>query len=171
MQVRYLLLLFTACLFFATPLDAALAGPVLPAQAETVSAIDLSLETVEAKLGRKLKFTERIALSIVRGKAKKQARKQAKNGPDGMVVDGISLTSMILGILAFVGVFVSGFAFFFALGALVLGIIGLNRINQSPDYRTGNGFAIAGIALGGAWLVLAILLVTIIVLAFGDWGR
>lgn len=168
MQIRYFLLLFTACLFFAAPLEAALAAPALPAQTETISAVEhLSREAVEAKLGRKLKFTERIALSVVRGKAKKQARKLAKNGPDGTKVDGLSLASMILGILSIVGLVLVPVAILFAIAALVLGIIGLSNINRNPGYLSGRGYAITGIVLGGGLLFLVMLVVVLFALTFG----
>jgi hypothetical protein len=166
MSIRYFLAFFIACLFFVVPLEAALGTPALPAQAETISSVDLSREAMEAKLGRKLKFTERIALSVVRGKAKREARKQANNSPDGTVVDVTSLVSMILGILAFVFVFFTGYAFFLAVAALVMGIVGLGRVNRDSGYRKGKGFAIAGIALGGTWLFLGTLLLALVVLAF-----
>ena len=166
--MRYILLLFTACLFFATPLQAALSAPLPAEQTERYAGADLSREAVEAQIGRKLKFTERIALSIVRTKAKKKARKLAKNGPDGTVVDGLSLASMILGILAFVGIIAGFFPYYLAIAALVLGIVGLGRVNREQGYLRGKGYAIAGIALGGTWLFLAILAVGLLILAFNN---
>jgi hypothetical protein len=168
MPIRYFLIFFTFCLFLASPLHAALAAPVSVAQTALSPGADLSREAVEAKLGRKLKFTERIGLSMVRKKARKATRKQLKSSPDGRIVDGLSLTSMILGILAFLGVItgLSWFSLVFAVGALVLGIIGLGRVNRDPGYLKGKGFAIAGIALGGSWFFLGLLAVAIIILAF-----
>ncbi|TXF91779.1 DUF4190 domain-containing protein [Neolewinella aurantiaca] len=160
--MRYLLFLIGILFVTSSSLEGALARPVQPA----VVANDLSREAVENQLGRKLRFRERVALGIVRGKARKQARKQRRQGSDGTVVDGLALTSMILGILAFVGVAFGGFTLLFALGALVLGIVGLGRIKKSYGYRTGKGYAIAGIVLGGAWLVLVLLIISIILLAF-----
>ncbi len=160
-------LLFILCsfLFIAAPLDAALAAPAVPTAGATALTADLSREAVEAQLGRKLKFSERIALSIVRKKAKKQARKLAKNDP-ATVLDVPSLLSMIFGIFAFILTPFTAFAIFPAIAALVLGIIGLGRVKREEGYRTGKGFAIAGIALGGVWLLLALILLGLLLTVF-----
>ncbi|HEY8427494.1 MAG TPA: DUF4190 domain-containing protein [Sandaracinaceae bacterium] len=41
--------------------------------------------------------------------------------------------------------------------AVGTGIVALARQNKEPDRYTGKGLAIAGIALGGTWLLLGIL--------------
>lgn len=164
--MRFLFLLISLTVFSAAPLGAALAAPVPPVEPATITAADLSRDAVEARIGRKLKFSERIALSVVRGKVKRQARKRAKAGPDGTVVDAPSLLSMILGILAFAVAIFTPFAFFLAIAALVLGIVGLGRVKRAEGYRTGKGFAVAGIVLGGIWLVLLLLLIVLLLIFF-----
>jgi hypothetical protein len=116
---------------------------------------------VEQQLGRKLKFKERVALSVVRGKAKRQARRAAKAAAGVSPVDGYAVASLICGILGF-------FTFFTAIPALVLGIISLGRFNRDPQYRSGKGMAVAGVILGGLVLFAVLLILGIIA---ATWGR
>ena len=170
-SMRALFLMFTLSFFFAPPLSAALTAPVAeaaPAPSSTFTPADLSRKAVEARLGRKLKFTERIALSIVRKKAKKQARKRAENGPeDGTITDVPSLLAMIFGILGIIFTFLIGVGILFSIAALVLGIVGLSRVKREAGYRKGKGFAIAGIVLGGLVLLLLLLVLVIVLLLVG----
>ena len=134
---------------------------VVPTQAGALSAAELTREAVEAKVGRKLKLKERIALSVMRGKVKRQQRraargKVARGGP----VDGLAVASLVCGILGLI-------LFFPAIPALVLGIISLGRFNRDPQYRTGKGMAIAGIVLGGLVTFLFLLIVGILIIAGG----
>ncbi len=162
MRHLFLLLFLT---FIAGPLDAALAAPVVPTN--SIALTDFSREAVEAQLGRKLKFTERIALSIVRKKAKKQARKKTKRGSgDGTVTDVPSLVAMVCGILGFLGIWVTLFAGLLGVAALILGIIGLGRFKKEPGYRKGKGFAIAGIVLGGTLIALLLLVAAVLLIVF-----
>lgn len=136
--------------------------PATDAEASTTEALtssDLTREAVEAKLGRKLKFKERVGLSIARGKVKRAERRKAKgkkpqaSGP----TDGFAIASLVLGVLGF-------FFLIPAIPALILGIISLGRINRDPQYLKGKGMAIAGIVMGGV-VIIAIL---ILVLAFAQ---
>jgi hypothetical protein len=168
--MRFLFLMLTLVFLSVQPLSAALAAPVAEAAAtpsSTFTPADLSREAVETKLGRKLKFTERIALSIARKKAKKQARKRAKNGPgDGTVTDTPSLLALIFGIIGIPLTFVFGIGILFSIAALVLGIVGLGRIKREEGYRKGRGLAITGIVLGGLMLLLLLLGVAVLLLFF-----
>ena len=160
--MRLFLLFFALAFISASPLEAALSAPAAP----VVTEADLSREAVEAKLGRKLKFTERVALSLVRKKAKKQAKRAARGKADGRVTDTMSLVSMILGILGLVLAVVTIYGGLLSVAALVLGIIGLSRIRRAPDLLKGKGFAIAGIVLGGAYVALVLLIVAILLTVF-----
>lgn len=132
---------------------AAVASPAPIAQ--EVTSADLSRDAVEAKLGRKLKFKERIALSVARGKMKRSERRKARGGS----TDGLAIASFVCGILGL-------FLFFTAIPALVLGIISLGRYNRG-EYYTGKGLAITGVVLGGLVLFLVFLLIGLFALAFG----
>lgn len=154
MKITLIVFFFLALL---PPLEAAftVANPNSAPAAQT-----LDRSQVEQQLGRKLKFKERIALSIVRGKAKRQARRETKMAAGGSPVDGYAVASLICGILGL-------FTFFTAIPALVLGIVSLGRFKRDPQFRTGKGMAIAGVALGGL-VIFAILLILGIVAA--TWG-
>ncbi|MEL7159808.1 MAG: DUF4190 domain-containing protein [Bacteroidota bacterium] len=151
--LRYLPLL---CLLLIFPDRAsAVAVPVAPAGQQFERA------AVEDRLGRKLKFKERIALSVVRGKLKRQ-QKHAVRRRSGGPTDGLAIASMVCGILGF-------FTVFTALPALVLGIVSLGRFRRDPQYRTGKGMAIAGIIMGGL-VILSLLLIFSFVILFGLSG-
>jgi len=132
--------------------------PAAAADAETtVTSADLTREAVEAKLGRKLKFKERLGLSVARGKMKRAERRKAKGKPraDGPT-DGMAIASLVLGILGLLFIIP-------AVPALVLGILSLSRIKRNPQYLKGKGMAIAGIVMGG--LVVAIILIAVLFIA------
>ncbi|SER00505.1 DUF4190 domain-containing protein [Neolewinella agarilytica] len=155
--MNYTLSLFILLVLLLTPEPSFAA--LTPAAEAPVRHLDRA--HVEQQLGRKLKFKERIGLSIIRGKAKRQARRAAKTAAGGSPVDGYAVASLVCGILGF-------FTFFTAIPALVLGIIALGRFNRDPQYRSGKGMAIAGVILGG--LVLFAVLLIIGILA-ATWGR
>jgi hypothetical protein len=155
-------ILVTLLFVFAGTANAAFAPAVAttPEVETTLTSTDLSRDAVEAKLGRKLKFKERVALSIVRGKAKRAERRKAKGQNDGGVTDGFAIASLVCGVLGL-------FLLFPAIPALVFGIISLGKIEEEKYYRKGKGMAIAGIALGGVVILTFLLLVGIFALAFG----
>jgi type IV pilus assembly protein PilA len=66
---------------------------------------------------------------------------------------GMAITSFVLGMLSFT-------CFIFtAIPAIILGIISLGKIKRSNGQLTGRGFAIAGIAVPSAALVIAVLFI------------
>jgi len=154
-------ILFTLLLLAATFVPAHAAFAVANPSTTITPAQQFERQHVEQQLGRKLKFKERIALSIIRGKAKRQSRRAAKIAAGGSPVDGYAIASLVCGILGII-------TFFTAVPALVLGIISLGRFKRDPQYRTGKGMAIAGVVLGGL-VVFAVLL--IIAIFAGAWGR
>lgn len=62
---------------------------------------------------------------------------------------GFAITSLVLGILGLVTCGIT------ALPGLILGIVGLNKINKSQGRLSGSGLAIAGICVSGVFLLLA----------------
>lgn len=80
--------------------------------------------------------------------------------PAGQSTDGVSVTALVTGLLQLNVV------------ALVLGIVGLNRVRRTGNQ--GRGMAIAGIVLGGlqtlAIIVVVVLFVGLGVRAAGDWA-
>ncbi len=131
--------------FTLTPVQAAFVALPVAQEVESESP-QLERAYVEQQLGRKLKFKERIALSIVRGKAKRQNRRAAKIAAGEKPVDGYAVASLVCGILAFFTV-ITGVA------AIVLGIIALGRFKRDPQFRTGKGMAIAGIITGSLVII------------------
>lgn len=61
---------------------------------------------------------------------------------------GFAISSLVLGILGLVTCGIT------ALPGLILGIVGLNKINKSQGRLSGSGLAIAGICVSGAFLLL-----------------
>ncbi len=154
------LLFFCVLLCTTSTVDAAFFSP--PVEAQQVKQFqELERANVEQKLGRKLTFKERLGLSIVRGKAKRQARRGAKIAAGGSPVDGYAVASLVCGILGL-------FTLFTAIPALVLGIISLGRFKRDPQYRSGKGMAIAGVVLGGLVLFAVLLIIGIVA---ATWGR
>lgn len=144
---------FLFCLFALTGTPAQAAFSVPPAAQEVKSeSPQLDRALVEQQLGRKLKFKERVALSIIRGKAKRQKRRAAKIAAGEKPVDGYAVASLVCGILAFFTV-ITGVA------AIVLGIIALGRFKRDPQFRTGKGMAIAGIITGTLVIIAFLALV------------
>lgn len=87
--------------------------------------------------------------------------------------DPLAITSAIVGGVALAITFVLGCCcgFFGTCGglafggtAVVLGVIALRRIGQQPDQYTGKGLAIAGTAMGGVSVLVAIVITALLVM-------
>ncbi len=143
------------CLFvFTGPPAQAAFSVYTPVEEVESESPQLERAYVEQELGRKLKFKERVALSILRGKAKRQKRRAAKIAEGKKPVDGFAVASLVCGILAFVTV-ITGAA------AIVLGIVALGRFKRDPQFRSGKGMAVAGIITGALVLIAFLLLVAL----------
>jgi len=122
-----------------------------PAQIST-----LNKTHVEQRLGRKLTFKEKIGLAIF----KKQAKKRKQRDTDRPVpTDGFAAFGLLSSLISL-------FVFGLPLGILgvVLGGIGLTRINKSEVKLKGKKLAIAGIVIG----LIGILIVTLFIFYYGD---
>lgn len=80
---------------------------------------------------------------------KEMMSSKASSTEDDRKVEGLSLTSMILAILGFGPI------------PLVLGLIGLSKINKNPEKWSGKGFAATGVILGALWTFIIILYLVI----------
>jgi len=87
----------------------------------------------------------------------------SKTPDDERRTDGLSIASMICGILSF---FVPVVGLVLAILAIVFGGIGLGRTNRNPDLK-GRGMAITGLILGIIGMLFVILVLTILSLSFG----
>ena len=116
----------------------------------------LSPKKIKDKTGQKVSFKDKMLLKIARKASKKATKKQNRGD---LPFDKTSVASFVLsglGLLAFVVPFVFGL---FAIAGLVLGIIALTR-KGNYDSKRGRGFAIAGVILGGLYLILTVLVIS-----------
>jgi hypothetical protein len=152
-----LLLTLLLSVFITTTTSAALSAPAVAPVTVEVVAPTFDRKAIEAQLGRKLNFAERIVFGVAERKAKRRAQAGVRNGP----VDALAVVSFGLGLLSIITTFVGGGGLFvlFGLGAIVTGVISLIKLSGKQDYKGGRGFAIAGIAIPIGWLLLLVLLV------------
>lgn len=150
-RILILTLLFVSG--FTTSAEAAVATPPVAVQETIITRADM-----EAKLGRKLNFRERIAVKIMAGKQKKQARK-ARRGGDGYG-NGFAIAGFVFGILSLLGLSIIA-----GIPAIVFSAIGLGKANR--EGRPHRGLAIAGLVCG---ILSFVLLFLLIVLFFAAWG-
>lgn len=78
--------------------------------------------------------------------------------PADQDTNGLAIAALVTGIVSLVLLFACGAGAITGIGAIVLGIVAINQLKTSP--QNGKGMAIAGIATGGAAIVLGI----------GYWG-
>lgn len=141
--------IFVSCLtafcLMALPFPAA-AAVYQEAPADLV-AESLSREQLEQSLGRKLKFKERIALSLFKHRMKRAAKKNDEKELNLLAFFGFWLT--LLGVLFFP----------LAIAGGVLCIVALGQFKKEPDRWKGKGWALAGVILAGISVLAALLLV------------
>ncbi|NJC27459.1 hypothetical protein [Neolewinella antarctica] len=160
------LLLFT--LLLSAPAHAALSIAATPPVAsvsapQMFSSKDFSAQSAATNLGRKLRFTERLGLAVARGKMKRAKRRAAKSGTDKAPADNFALASFgagILAVLLFAILLPQLSALIVAallgISASAFGFVALLRFRRNRRLRTGKGFAIAGLVLGGLFTVLMV---------------
>jgi hypothetical protein len=86
-----------------------------------------------------------------------QAYGPAGSGPGGPKTHPLAIASLVLGILSVPLCCCSLFGMWAPIGAIVCGILGMNKIKAEPQLFTGNGLCIAGIATGGVGVLLDVL--------------
>jgi hypothetical protein len=100
--------------------------------------------------------------------------KSVKDASDEEVpIEKTATGAMWLGIGSFVLLFipvVNVISIFAAIAALVIGITALNKIKKSKGKLRGEGRAIAGIVLGGVFLLLLLALIAALSNTFWVWG-
>ena len=116
---------------------------------------------IEARIGRKLKFKEKLGLLIIRKAVKKSKRKKVRTSGSGNLMGVLSLTLGVLSIpaiaLAVESPYFLVMGLLFSIAAVTLGIIGLKRKESKRV------FSILGIIFGGAILFLTLMALLIIV--------
>ena len=118
--------------------------------------LSLDRHALQQKIGRKLKFKERIALKMVKRKLKKNAKLTPDEAKAELGTSGMAVASFVLGLLS---LFVAGIIL--GVLAIIFSAIALNKIRENPGMG-GKGLAIAGLVLGivgvvGALVVLSTL--------------
>lgn len=128
----------------------------------------LSPKEIKEKTGKKLKFKEKIGLSLVRKSAKKAVKRAAR---EDKPMDGLSVVSFIGGTLALLSLFIAVpflgvLGFIGGLAGLITGIIAVSRKGIWEE-RGGKGFAITGLVASGLYIVILILAIILIIAFFG----
>lgn len=116
--------------------------------------LTLSPKQIQEKTGQKLKFKEKIALTLGR-KAYKKALKKHKKAGSNSTMDKTSVASFVLSSLGLLGLFITFALWWLAIAGLILGIIALTR-KGNYDSKGGKGFAIAGTIIGGLTVLLVV---------------
>ncbi|MCB9267337.1 MAG: hypothetical protein H6558_20130 [Lewinellaceae bacterium] len=110
---------------------------------------DVATEHFERHSGKKLTFVQKLALRYVQKKIrkhqKKSARARIKDSPDNLATFALVLGVLTYGLLAIQSV--AFLSFFFAIGAVVAGILALKR-------RGNKLRSILGIVLGGVFFAV-----------------
>ncbi len=104
--------------------------------------LELDRSALQQKIGRKLKFKERIALKLVKRKLRKYAHSSGVQAEEATKANGMAVAGFVLGL---VSLLVAGVI----LGtlAIIFSAIALNKIRMNPGMG-GRGLAIAGLILG-----------------------
>ncbi len=121
----------------------------------------LKPKEIRARTGKKLSFGKRIGLKVLQAKykkAQKKALRQETNDVGG--TDTVSLLSFIFSLTAFLLSWLFGPFILLGLAGLILGIIALADSDRFRR-KTGKGFAIAGVAIGGTLFLLLVLAVVV----------
>lgn len=163
---KYTQLFAIVCCFFASyslqAVPVSVSAPVAVEEAATADALgtvtledlsDLSRQEIEARIGRKLRMSERVAVSILKRKAKRAAKKAA-HGDEPGETDGFAIAALVLGILSLITGVLLGIL------AIVFGVIAKRRIEENPSLG-GEGMAKAGLIMGIISCALTVLLILV----------
>ncbi len=124
-----------------------------------------SKESMEKQLGRKLRFTERLALKMITKRFKKIKKRKAKKGNEegsdkasGLSISALSLgtASLVFLLLGFVFPLFAFIGLFLAIGAIVTGAISRNKTGDKTD-KFGKIGLWLGVATLGIFFILLLL--------------
>lgn len=152
-MIRFLMLSLLVVSGFTTNLTAAIVAPPAAAAQETI----ITRASLEAELGRKLTFRERIAVKTMARKQKRETRKARRSGYG--YGNGLAIAGFVCGVLSLLGG-----GFILGVPAIVLSAIGLRKANR--EGRPHRGLAIAGLVCGIISVALTILVVALLITAF-----
>lgn len=114
---------------------------------------------IESQLGRKLKFKERIALSILKSKIR-HAEKKGQTLPldySQSSTEGFAIAGFVIGIVSLLLI-----SLLFGILAIVFSAISLSKIRKYDGLYKGRGLATAGLVMG---IVAVSLFIVVIALA------
>lgn len=75
---------------------------------------------------------------------------------------GLAIASLVCGIISIPGGCCCSFLSIpIAIAAVIMGIIGINKINREPHIYSGKGLAIGGIVTGGVALVFGVVMLIV----------
>ncbi len=75
---------------------------------------------------------------------------------------GLAIASLVCGIISIPGGCCCSFVSIpLAIAAVVLGVIGMNKVNAEPNIYTGKGLAIGGIVTGGVAIIFGIIMLIV----------
>ena len=132
--------------------------PVFVLRAEDI--MNYNRKEIEAKIGRKFKFKERLALKIVKKKLKKGNEKSTKTKSHKQAITGFVFS--LIGLLGFWFVI----PIIFSILGLIFSFIALKKIKKQSE-KNGKDLALAGVILGFVGIALFI---PWIIILFGDGG-
>ena len=140
-------------------------------QISTEEIFTMPKKDIEAKIGRKLKVKEKLALLIVRKAVKKAKKKQRKAAGNENLLGILSLSfgaASLFSMLLFFGGSGGGGVIFGFFGGILFGIAGLTLgIISLKKGEPKNGLSIAGIILGATSIFIALLAILIIIIWLG----
>lgn len=123
-------------------------GKDVDAKVLEISTTEIKYKNCDNLEGPTIAVLRKDVFSIKYANGKKEVFTQEKSSTSetgDRKVEGLSLTAFILGLLSFGPI------------PIVLGIIGLNKINKHPEKWSGKGFATTGIILGILWTIVIII--------------
>jgi len=157
MEKKLYFLLFVLVIFIQLPVFGVqpVAPPINEEDHPVLQApVTLDRAQLESQLGRKLKFKERIGLSLLKTSInKEQKHHPVTDSPGAGKTNGLAIAGFVIGL---VSLFIAGIPL--GIVAIIFSSIALGQIKKKGE--KGSGFAIAGLILGivglvGAMIVLA----------------
>lgn len=144
--------------------------PISESNSGSISEAMAASNTKATSHNTKTTLKQRVIKRFVERKISKMSSQQ-NSSPKAKRSDGIAVTSFLAAILGIVGLFTTGWLFLIGMvAAIVLGFVGLSRIRHSTGELGGRGWALAGLILGFAELLLLILGVLFLAAVLGAFG-
>lgn len=169
-------LVFALVLTWGHPIAAAVIS-IAPANSGELEAAALPLPASEQGPAATLSRKDKVLLALLQRKLERRANRRHEPArqpaalhsavpADARKTDKSSLWSFILGIGSLPLMAIGGLGLASAVAAIILGIVGLNKIQRSQGSLKGKGFAWAGLILGSALILTVVIAVATF---FANW--